>query len=106
MIPENLEYLFLLVVYLLLVLLLFQDKLARVLKGRAFWLSFVLFAICWTAIEIYGLNRHMWVYSTERLCGVEALGVPLEEYGNFFVIHLSTVLAWETFGPPAGPREE
>lgn len=106
MIPESLEYLFLLGVYLVLILGLFQDKLARVLKNRAFWASFVLFAACWTLIEIYGLNRDMWIYSTERLCGIQALGVPLEEYLVFFLIHFSTVLAWEAFGPAAKPRED
>jgi len=106
MVPEPLEYLFLLLVYFLLILLLFQEKLARVLKSRAFWWSFVLFAACWTLIEIYGLNRDMWIYSTERLCGIRGLGVPLEEYLVFFGIHLSTVLAWEAFGPAAEPRED
>lgn len=97
MIPYHLEYMFLLAVYVLILVTLFQERLVRVLKGRSFWISFALFALCWTLIEIYGLEKGMWVYSETRLCGVEFFTVPLEEYLVFFLIHLANVLAWLTF---------
>lgn len=98
MIPESLEYGFLLVVYLAILLLLFQETLLRVLRRGSFWLSYLFFALSWTLIERYGLAADMWRYSKEKLLNIEPLGVPLEEHIVFFLIHLATILSWERCG--------
>ena len=100
MVPDKLEYLCLLAIYGLIIGVLFPDQVRFSLRRRAFWLSFAIFGVSWTVIEIVGLRAEMWSYSTDRLCGIGFLDVPLEEYMIFFLIHLMTVASWECFAKP------
>ncbi len=104
MIPHGLEYLALLAVYLLIIASLFTHRVIECLRSRSFWLSFAVFGISWTVVELIGLRAAMWVYSGERLCGATVLGIPIEEYIIFFLIHLATVASWETFSSESEAR--
>ncbi len=97
MIPSSFEYLFLLLLYLLIITSLFTFRVAECLRRKSFWQSFAVFGLSWTAIELVGLELEMWKYSTEGTCGLVPLGIPIEEFIVFFLIHLATVASWETF---------
>ena len=97
LIPSSLEYLFLLAIYFLIVTTLFWNQVQAVLKTRSFWISALVFAASWTGLEIYGLRAGIWSYSTEKLCGLAVVGVPIEEYVAFLLIHLATCSSWEAF---------
>ncbi len=96
LIPAPLEYLFLLAIYLLILLALFAEQVPQLCRSRAFWASAGVFGACWTALEIYGLRHHIWVYSEHQLSGLHLLTVPLEEYFAFLLIHLATCASWES----------
>lgn len=97
LIPEPLEYFFLLGIYLLILVVLFFERIPGLARSRAFWASGVVFAVSWTVLEIYGLRFGIWSYSEAKLCGLNVLTVPLEEYLAFFLIHLATCASWESF---------
>ena len=105
MIPPQFEYFSLLVVYALLLLSLFSESIRVAARERAFWVSLGIFVLSWSTIELVGLGLGMWEYSSDKLCGVAILGIPIEEYVIFVLIHMSTVASWKSFkeGPASCP---
>ena len=89
MIPENLEYLFLLFLYLLLIVTFLTEPLLKLLPKRSFWISCSMFCLTWALIEIYALQARWWVFSPGKICGVFIATVPIEEYILFILIHAS-----------------
>ena len=97
MIPESLEYSMLLVVFATLIVALFTPQVIRILQTRQFWLSVAAFIAIWTVFDILGIRARAWIFSPVRLTRVAILGVPIEEYLVFFLIHLCAVAAWNSF---------
>jgi len=96
MIPGHFEYLFLLLLYLLVIFTLLKEPVTRLLKKASFWLSCIAFCAIWATLEIYALQHHWWIFSPEKICGVFIATVPIEEYIVFVLIHLSTAATWST----------
>lgn len=97
MIASRLEYLFLLGVFFLVILTLFLEVMPRLFRDRSYWISGVLFIVLCTGIEIYALKQRWWFFNDQKICGAFILGVPLEEYIVFYLIHLSAIASWNTF---------
>lgn len=97
MIPEKLEYLFLLTLLALLIGTFLGEATLRLLKKRSFWISCALLCATWTLIEIHALRQHWWVFSPNKLCGYTIATVPIEEYIVFVLIHTAVVATYEAF---------
>jgi len=94
MIPENLEYLFLLFLYLLLITTFLAEPVLKLLPRRSFWISCALFCLTWALIEIYALRAHWWIFSPNKICGIFIATVPIEEYILFILVHVSTAATY------------
>jgi lycopene cyclase domain-containing protein len=94
MIPEKLEYLFLLALYFSVILTLLWEPALRMVSKPSFWFSCAIFSATWALIEIYALNHRWWVFSADKICGIFIASVPIEEYGLFTLFHLSVAATW------------
>jgi lycopene cyclase domain-containing protein len=97
MLPSNLEYLTLILIYGLIIFTLLQDQARHVLAGKPFWLSCIAFCLLWTTLEMYALRNNWWEFSVDKICGIYIATLPIEEYVLFFLIHLSTTSLWTAF---------
>lgn len=97
LIPPGLEYFFLLAIYLLILVALFQEQIGALFRRPSFWASGAVFFASWTALEAYGLHEGIWRYSPEKLVGPTLLTIPVEEFVAFGLIHLATCASWEAF---------
>lgn len=95
MIAPRYEYVVLLIVFAAAGTAIFAKYLPFIMRQRAYWLSAAAFVSLGIAIDILALTQGWWSWSDTRTCGLKILNVPVEEYGAFFIGHLSSVCAWE-----------
>jgi lycopene cyclase domain-containing protein len=95
--PSRLEYLALASIYTFLIYTLLQKQIRIVLRRRSFWLSGAVFCCLWALLEKYALTHDWWAFNPDKITGLYLLGVPLEEYFAFALIHLSTIALLEAF---------
>jgi lycopene cyclase domain-containing protein len=97
MLPSSLEYLLLVVIYGLLVYALLQRQIHVALIRKEFWISALLFCSLWTILEYYALANNWWMFNRHKICNIVMLGIPIEEYVVFVLMHLSMVALLESF---------
>jgi len=97
LLPSRLEYVALASIYAILICTLLQKQIGRVIRRRAFWLSGLVFYCLWILLEQHALTNGWWVFNPNKIIGLSLLGIPLEEYFAFALIHLSTVALLEAF---------
>jgi lycopene cyclase domain-containing protein len=95
--PSQLEYLALAAIYVLIIYTLLQKQISTVTRRSSFWVSGLIFCLLWALLEGYALKHGWWVFNPDKISGLYLLGIPVEEYLAFALIHLSTVALLEGF---------
>jgi lycopene cyclase domain-containing protein len=96
LIAARYEYLFLLLVFAFVAISMLSARAQRAVMTPAFRISLVLFIAFGTAVDLVAIHCGWWVWSPTKTCGVQMLGIPVEEYILFVIGHLALVATWET----------
>lgn len=95
MLPANLEYALVLLLYATTGLALTWDGLRVALKRPQFWPTMLtVFGFC-MVIEVIALNLDWWRFDEQQVIGLYLWRIPVEEMALFVVFTLVTLAAWE-----------
>jgi len=96
LIAARYEYLFLLLVFAFVAVSMLSARAQRAVTTPSFYVSLVLFITFGTIIDLVAIHWNWWVWSPTKTCGIQMLGIPVEEYILFVVGHVALIATWET----------
>lgn len=95
MLPAELEYLFLNIIFFVLVAAFFGDQIKPILRESSSWISLAMFLVFAVTIEVVALDQGWWSFNADKVLGVYLAGIPLEELVLMVELHLFFRLSWE-----------
>ncbi len=85
------EYIFLLSIYLLMVVSIFWNHIAKNIMSYTFWLTMLIFVVECIAIDSYAIYSSWWEFNSDKNIGIELFSLPIEEYVLFVAFYLSVI---------------
>ena len=94
MIPMKYAYLVIIVVLELFTISAFFEELRVFVRKAEFWISMLMFLFICTIVDTVGLRFAWWTFSSQRICGVYFLKLPIEEFLLFSLIFALALSSW------------
>jgi lycopene cyclase domain-containing protein len=94
MISSKWEYLILLVLFDLIGISLFSNRIQK-LKRKSVIITLIVFFFFSVILEIIALNLGWWHFNLGHICGLELLHIPIEEYFLFLSFYFIAIIVWE-----------
>lgn len=95
MFSSKYEYLFILGVLSLNIVAFFLNKIKYLITKKYFWVTYGIFMVGCTIIDIIALTNDWWLFNEEKICGIMLWIIPFEEFILFSLFFLSIISLWE-----------